>query len=120
MSERPDSGGPAVLGVDAGTGSQAEADHLLAAVAGGLGLAGEPVAATHFVRVGTPHVALTFEVPDGAEVDLAAVAAAPGRRPGSSGARRAGARTSGSRARWPPWRRTAAPAGWCASRASAA
>ncbi|WP_344659617.1 hypothetical protein [Catenulispora subtropica] len=81
MDPRSGSGAPRVvriLGVDAGSGSLAEADHLLASVVSGLGLAGDPVAATHFVRAGAPHIALTIEVPAGAEVDPAAVGSVTG------------------------------------------
>jgi hypothetical protein len=53
----------AVLGVDAGSGSVREADHLLAELADGLGLPEGFVGCTHLIRTSLPHVAVSLAVP---------------------------------------------------------
>ncbi|MFD3455148.1 hypothetical protein ACFWVC_23590 [Streptomyces sp. NPDC058691] len=54
-----------VLGVDAGSASLREADHLIHHLVDRLGLPAGTVACTHFVRTGTPHTAVSFTLPDG-------------------------------------------------------
>ncbi|MFF3558661.1 hypothetical protein ACFYXS_01240 [Streptomyces sp. NPDC002574] len=63
-----------VLGVDAGTASLREADHLIHRLVDRLGLPAGTVACTHFIRTGTPHTAVSFTLPDG-DVNKAAEAA---------------------------------------------
>ncbi|MBP2704549.1 hypothetical protein JOL79_12060 [Microbispora sp. RL4-1S] len=58
-----------ILGVDAGSRTVPEAEHLLHAVVEALGLPDDVIGCTHFVRTGTPHVACSVAVPG--PVDLA-------------------------------------------------
>ncbi|WP_181958112.1 hypothetical protein [Nonomuraea mesophila] len=64
-------GGPVILGIDAGSRTLPEAEHLLRAVAQALGLPGGTVGCTHFVPAGRPssragdepHIACSLAVP---------------------------------------------------------
>ncbi|HEV7933375.1 MAG TPA: hypothetical protein VGP70_13840 [Actinomadura sp.] len=59
-----------ILGVDAGSRTLREADHLLAELAGRFGLPDGVMGCTHLIRTGRPHVAVSLAVADGAGPDL--------------------------------------------------
>jgi hypothetical protein len=62
---------PTVLGVDAGSRTLKEADHLVRDIAELAGLGEDLLACTHLIRTGTPHIALSFHFPvDVAEATL--------------------------------------------------
>ncbi|MDT7727209.1 MAG: hypothetical protein QOI21_3785 [Actinomycetota bacterium] len=54
-----------VFGLDAGSSSLREADHLIQDQRDLLGLPDRTIACTHFVRAGRPHVAMSFQLPPG-------------------------------------------------------
>ncbi|GAA3651120.1 hypothetical protein GCM10022224_012500 [Nonomuraea antimicrobica] len=68
LADGPLADGPLVLGIDAGTRTLQEAEHLLHIVARALGLPGDAVGCTHFVPAGQagdePHVACSLAVPE--------------------------------------------------------
>jgi hypothetical protein len=59
----------AVFGLDAGSGSLRDADHLIQEQRDRLGLPPETIACTHFVRAARPHVAVSFQLPAGFSPD---------------------------------------------------
>jgi hypothetical protein len=60
---------PMILGIDSGSRTVTEAEHLLHTVVEVLGLPSETVGCTHFVRTGTPHVACSLTVPGPVDLD---------------------------------------------------
>jgi hypothetical protein len=62
-----------ILGVDAGSRTLREADHLLAELARRLGLPEGVMGCTHLIRTGRPHVAVSLTLADGAGPDLTAL-----------------------------------------------
>jgi hypothetical protein len=60
---------PVILGVDSGSRTVAEAEHLLHTVVEALGLPAETVGCTHFVRTDMPHVACSLTVPPHVDLD---------------------------------------------------
>ncbi|GAA1265065.1 hypothetical protein Psi02_63410 [Planotetraspora silvatica] len=60
---------PMILGIDSGSRTVTEAEHLLHTVVEVLGLPSDVVGCTHFVSAGMPHVACSVTVPT--SVDLA-------------------------------------------------
>ncbi|MFC4049761.1 hypothetical protein ACFOY4_08725 [Actinomadura syzygii] len=60
-----------VLGVDTGTRTLLEAEHLIRDLVTALGLQDGATACTHFIRDGHPHVAVSLDVP--ADADLGAL-----------------------------------------------
>ncbi|HEV7907684.1 MAG TPA: hypothetical protein VGP03_06060 [Pseudonocardiaceae bacterium] len=60
------------FGVDAGSPSLREADHLIHELVDRLGLPAGTVACTHLIRTGRPHVAISFDVPGGSWRDAVA------------------------------------------------
>ncbi|WP_370023603.1 hypothetical protein [Planotetraspora sp. GP83] len=79
---------PIILGIDSGSRTVTEAEHLLHTVVEALGLPSGVVGCTHFVRTGLPHVACSLAVP--APFDLALLPE------GVSGSLRSGSLGSGS------------------------
>jgi hypothetical protein len=65
----------AVLGVDAGSGSLREADHLLLDLVRRFGLPAAVTGCTHLIRTGRPHIAVSLSLPAEvrAALDLAAL-----------------------------------------------
>jgi hypothetical protein len=65
----------AVLGVDAGSGTLREADHLLFDLVRRFGLPEAVTGCTHLIRAGSPHIAVSLSIPAEARaaVDLAAL-----------------------------------------------
>ncbi|TMR89189.1 hypothetical protein, partial [Nonomuraea basaltis] len=79
-----------ILGIDAGSRTLPEAEHLLHTVARALGLPGDAVGCTHFVQAdragsGAPHVACSLVVPE----SMASAVLGPG-SPGVPGHEAAG------------------------------
>jgi hypothetical protein len=60
------------FGVDVGSPSLREADHLIHELVDRFGLPAGTVACTHLIRTGRPHVAISFDVPGGSWWDVVA------------------------------------------------
>jgi hypothetical protein len=73
-----------ILGIDGGSRTVSEAEHLLHTVARALGLPADTIGCTHFVRIGEPHVACSLAVPDSLEPPADAPGALDARRVESS------------------------------------
>ncbi|MEW9531618.1 hypothetical protein [Microbispora sp. NPDC049125] len=85
-----------IIGIDAGSRTVAEAEHLLHMVAEALGTPPGLIGCTHFVRTGVPHVACSLAVPEPVDPSLlpTGVSAAVGESrtgPDGEGAARAAA-----------------------------